>query len=150
MLTQEQREKLIAEGRTWVGTPYRGHSCVKGGGADCGQLLYGIYRAVGLIPRFELPKDYSLQVAQHRASTEYVDTVLQYFREIPEEEALPGDLVIYQLGLAFAHGGMIMEWPNYVLQADLRNGVSGTHGLLNPHFKDAERRFFTRKDGDQC
>lgn len=146
MLTDRQREEIVRETLTWTGTPYRGWSCLKGAGTDCGQLIYGIYRAVQLIPEIELPKDYSLQVALHRASTEYVDLVATYFREIPEAEVLPGDLVVYKLGLAYAHAGVIIKWPDYVMQAVGHHGVSGTHGIKNPRFRRNPRRFFTLKD----
>lgn len=143
-LTQEQRDKIVAEAHTWVGTPYRGWSCMKGCGADCGQLLYGIYRNCGLLPELNLPKDYSIQVAQHRASTEYVDLVAAHMREITEAEVLPGDVVLYKLGLAYAHGGLIVSWPEYVIHAIAHSGVVAHHAAS---FKRAARRFFTLKTG---
>lgn len=143
MLTTQQRAEILAEAKTWIGTPYRGWSCLKGCGTDCGQFLYGVYRAVGLIPEFELPKDYSLQVSLHRASTEYIDLVDKYFRQIPEGEAQPGDLVVYKIGKGFAHAAIIVEWPHYVLQADDHNGVAGAHGTDTPIFRRAERQFRT-------
>lgn len=146
MLTTTQRAALVAEAKTWIGTPYRGHSCVKGCGTDCGQLLYGIFRNCGLLPVVEIPKDYSLQVAQHRASTEYVDFVDRFFRPITEGEVQPGDLVVYKLGLAYAHAAFIVEWPRYVIQAEARHGVSGAHGTHTPAFRRAERIFRTLKD----
>ena len=146
MLTDEQRSAIVTEAKTWIKTPYAGHSHVKGCGADCGQLLYGIFRNVGLLPEVELPKDYSLQVAQHRASTEYIDFVDQFFRPIEEAEALPGDLVVYKLGLAYAHAAVIVEWPGYVIQAEVRHGVSGAHGTKTPIFRRAERVFRTLRD----
>lgn len=148
MLTDTQREQLIAETLTWVGTPYHGWSCVKGAGTDCGQLLYGIYRNCGLMPELELPKDYSLQVAQHQESTEYVDFVARYFREIPETEVKPADLVVYKLGLAFAHAAIILSWPDFIIQASGRHGVAGTHGIKNPLFRKygGVKKFFTLKD----
>jgi cell wall-associated NlpC family hydrolase len=145
-LTDKQRQDVLAELKTWIGTPYRGWSCIKGAGVDCGQLIYGVFRGCGLVGELSLPKDYSLQVAQHRASTEYVDIVASFFREIQEEEAKPGDLVVYKLGLAYAHAAFIVDWPNNVIQAEFRHGVSGTHGTQSPIFKNAERRFFTLKD----
>jgi cell wall-associated NlpC family hydrolase len=148
MLTNEQREDIVKEAQSWIGTPYRGWSCVKGAGVDCGQLLYGVFNACGLVPVLELPKDYSLQIAQHRASTEYVDTVAKYFREIPEAEVLPGDVVVYKLGLAYAHAAIIVEWPHHIIQAEARHGVSGAHGTKTPLFRRAERRLFTFKDGN--
>lgn len=146
MLTHDQRVLIVKEARTWIGTPYRGWSCLKGSGADCGQFIYGVYRHIGLLPSISLPRDYSLQVAQHRASTEYVDTVASYFREIAESDALPGDLVVYKLGLAYAHAAIIVSWPDYVLQAEARHGVSGAHGTKSPIFRHVPRRFFTLKD----
>src|SRR5580658_3533782 len=66
-LTIEQREAVVSEVDTWVGTPYRGWSCVKGAGVDCGQLLYAVYRNCGLIPEInDLPKDYPLFIGLHR------------------------------------------------------------------------------------
>lgn len=145
-LTDTQREQIITETKTWIGTPYRGWSCMKGAGTDCGQLLYGIFRNCGLMPELELPKDYSLQVSQHQASTEYVDVVSTYFREITEAEVKPGDLVVYKLGLAFAHAALIVLWPDFLIHAVGRHGVSGAHGTKSPLFRHRERKFFTLKD----
>jgi hypothetical protein len=131
MLNDKQRAALTAEALSWCAakTPYRGWACIKGAGTDCGQLLYGVYRACGLLPALELPKDYSLDVAAHRASTEYMDFVCKFFRVIPESEAKPGDIVCYKLGLAMAHAAIVISWPDFIIQAELRHGVSGSHGL---------------------
>lgn len=134
-MLNEQRESIVKEALSWVGTPYRGHSCVKQAGVDCGQLIYGVYRACGLLPELQLPTDYSLQVAQHRASTEYMELIDRYFRPVPEAEAKPGDIVCYQLGLAMAHAAIIIAWPSFVIQAELRHGVSGSHGKNNPQLR---------------
>lgn len=146
MLSMVQRAAVVEEAKTWIGTPYRGWSCLKGCGVDCGQLIYGVYRAVGLVPVVELPKDYSLQVAMHRASTEYIGLVDQYFRDIPESEALPGDVVVYKLGHAFAHAALIVSWPDYVIQAEDRHGVAGAHGIKTPAYRRAPRVFRTLRN----
>lgn len=145
-LSSRQRDAITWEARTWVGTPYRGHSCVKAFGTDCGQLIYGVYRNCGLVGELDLPKDYSLQVSQHRASTEYVDVLDIYFRDIPEEEVLPGDLVVYKLGHGYSHAALIIDWPTYVIQAEQRHGVSGAHGKKLPAFRNAPRIFRTLRD----
>jgi cell wall-associated NlpC family hydrolase len=135
-MTDTQRAAVVNEAKSWVGTPYRGWSCVKHVGTDCGQLIYGVYRAVGLLPALTLPKDYSLQAAQHQASTEYMDLINTYFRPVAESEARPGDLVCYKIGLAMAHAAIIVAWPSYVIQAELRHGVSGSHGTKNPALRE--------------
>lgn len=145
MLTDAQRIAIVKETESWVGTPYRGWSCSKGNGTDCGQLIYGVYRNCGLVPVLDLPKDYSLQVSQHQESTEYVDLVATYFNEITEAEVKPGDLVVYKLGLAYSHAAIVINWPDNLIQAVGRHGVSGTHGLKNPLFRGRARRFFTFK-----
>ena len=40
-LTDKQREKVCEVAKSWYGTPYRGWTCIKGVGCDCGQLLKG-------------------------------------------------------------------------------------------------------------
>jgi cell wall-associated NlpC family hydrolase len=147
-LSIEQREAIVREANTWIGTPYRGWSRFKGpgGGTDCGQYIYQAFRNCGLIPEVPIPTDYSLQVAQHRASRAYVDFIDQFCRPIEEAEVQPGDLVLYQLGRAYAHGAIIVSWPDSILQADGRHGVSGAHGTKTPAFRRAPRVFRTLKD----
>ena len=147
-LTVEQRIAIVKEAHSWLCTPYKGHSCFKGarGGVDCGQLLYGIYHNCGHVPEIKLPTDYSLQVSMHQESTEYIDLVSRFFRLIPESEVLPGDVVVYKFGYAYAHAAIIIDWPTHVIHSFGRHGVSGAHGKKTPKFHRANRLFFTVKD----
>jgi hypothetical protein len=148
-LTTEQREKIVAEAFSWARakTPYRGWSAVKGAGADCGQLLYGVYRNTGHLPEdLPLPTDYCLHVAQHRKSMDYVNTVATYMRQIPESEVLPGDVVIIEIGLAYAHGALIVKWPDCIIHAIANRGVSCSHGTNAPLLRKKRRKFFTLKE----
>lgn len=147
-LDKAQREVIVKETETWVGTPYRGWSCVKQAGVDCGQLLYGVYHNCGFLPVIEdLPKDYPLFIGQHRESTAYVDLVLRFFREIPESEVLPGDIVVWKLigSKAFCHAAIIKSWPTYCIHAygDAVKAVDAQSRLL---FKRSEKLFFTLRD----
>jgi len=40
------RDAIIAEARSWIGTPYRHQASLKGVGADCLGLLRGVWRGV--------------------------------------------------------------------------------------------------------
>ena len=147
-LTTAQREAIVAETETWYGTPYRGWSCVKGAGVDCGQLIYKTFNNVGLIPELtDLPKDYPLNIGQHRASTEYIDLVLKYFREIPEAEVQPGDIVVWKLtgSKAYCHAAIIKSWPDYCIHAygDSVRAVNAKARLL---FRKSEKLFFTLRE----
>ena len=39
-------DKIIAEARAWIGTPYHHQAAVKGVGCDCLGLVRGVWRAV--------------------------------------------------------------------------------------------------------
>jgi hypothetical protein len=156
MVTQEQRNRIVKEAKTWIGTPYRGWSQVKGAGADCGQILHAIYSETGFIPKdIPLPKDYRLDVAQHRASTGYVDIVSTYMDEIPEGEAREGDVVVYKFPKqhAFAHGAVIVKWRGPrdfdVIDAQVHGGVKVRHGYHQPKFDRAHKKYFTLKTESQ-
>jgi NlpC/P60 family putative phage cell wall peptidase len=41
-----QRERIIAEARSWIGTPYLHQTSLKGVGSDCLGLLRGVWRAM--------------------------------------------------------------------------------------------------------
>jgi cell wall-associated NlpC family hydrolase len=148
-LTTEHRAKLVRETKSWIGTRYRGWSRVKGsrGGVDCGQILAGVYINAGFLsPDIPLPKYYSLSVAQHKESTEYIDLIRTYFDEIPEAEVLPGDIVVYKLGHAFAHAALVVEWPAFVVHAFAHGGVRGASGDKHPRLMKTSRKFFTLKE----
>jgi hypothetical protein len=146
-LTDQERENIVKVAESWYSTPYRGHTCLKGVGCDCGQLLKGVYMEAGHRPEdgVPLPSDYSLQVFLHRKDTQYIDTVSKYMREIPEVEVKPGDLVVYQIGHAFAHAAIIVKWPKHVVHALMREGVCAGDGM-NHKFGRLKKKFFTVKD----
>jgi hypothetical protein len=151
MLSAEIRQKIVDEAMTWVTakTPYRGWSAKKGCGADCGQIIAAVFCELGLIPKdIALPKDYRIDVAQHRASTDYVDLVALYMREIPEAETLPGDVVVYKFKgqHAYAHGAIIVKWSHEVIDAQLHGGVRVRHGINQPAFVGASKKFFTLRE----
>lgn len=147
MLTTEQRAKITIEVLSWIGTPYRGWSRIKRAGVDCGQLLAGVFINTGHLPAdLELPKGYSLQVAQHKEDTAYIAKIEEYMREIQEHEVLPGDVVVYKLGLAFAHAGFVIEWPGAIVHAMAHHGVALAHGRNHPPLRRTTRKFYTLKD----
>lgn len=148
-LNEEQRKQIVDISLTWIGTKYRGWSRVKGAGVDCGQLLAAVFIEAGHIPAdIKLPTDYPLFIGQHRESTEYVDLVLRYFRQIPESEVQPGDLVVWKLigSKAYCHAAIIKSWPSYCIHAygDSVKAVDAKARLL---FAKSEKLFFTLQDG---
>jgi cell wall-associated NlpC family hydrolase len=146
-LNEKERENVVRVAKEWYGTPYRGWTCLKGVGCDCGQFLKGVYMEAGHRPDdgIPTPPDYSLQVSQHRKSTEYIDIINKYMREITEAEVLRGDVVVYKLGLAFAHAAIVVSWPDHIIHSLERYGVCAGHGL-NFKFGRLDKKFFTVRD----
>jgi cell wall-associated NlpC family hydrolase len=148
-MTPEQREAVVTEAKSWVGTPYVGWSQVKGehGGTDCGMLIKAVYQHCGLIPAGDLGIDmtYSLQIAQHLPDKTYLNTIESFMREIGEDEVQPGDVVVYKLGLAFAHAGIITNWPT-IVHAISHGGVRMSSGISHPRLRKAAHKFYSLRE----
>lgn len=90
----ERVEALVAEARSWIGTPFRTNGRAKGRAVDCHNLCYAIQRAVGAWPEFEVPRGQSGIAAQKQ-----VRRMSQFFETRPESilvengDPLPGDVV---------------------------------------------------------
>ncbi len=143
----EQRDAVIAEARTWIGTPHHNGARIKGVGVDCGQFPLATYEAVGLIPHVE-PARYSAQFALNKDREWYLETCQQYGKELPEGK-LPqrGDFVIFKVGRVFSHGAIVVNWPHII------HSLSGVGVITDKadsswftHMKDGTlrpRKFFT-------
>jgi cell wall-associated NlpC family hydrolase len=110
-----QRAAIVAETRSWIGTPYRHMGRAKGpsGGVDCAQLVWAVFHACGLTPFMPLepyPRDFML----HQGIERYLTIVLDRAHEV--DEARPGDLVLYRVGRLYAHGAIVDApgWPRIV------------------------------------
>jgi cell wall-associated NlpC family hydrolase len=134
------RDLIVRIAREYIRTPYHWWGQIKGVGVDCLTLVYMVYRDAGLIPELELPH-YSQQWHLHRSEELYLNGVLQWTHEIPDNP-LPGDIVLYRIGRCFAHGGIVSRWPE-IIHADENAKVvmpaDGTSGFL----ADRPHRFFS-------
>lgn len=145
-LAPEQRQRIVDVALSWTGTPYRGWTCKKGVGADCGQFLRGVFIEAGFFREIPAPANYSLQAAQHRHTSEYRDIVETYMRPIAESEVLPGDVVLFKVGKGFAHSAIVKSWPDYVIHSLERYGVTAGHATANSRFARLPKLFYTLKD----
>ena len=148
-MTDEKRLEIVNEAKSWVGTPYVGWSALKGskGGTDCGQLIKAVYQKCGVVPQGDLGIDpcYSLQVAQHLADPTYLSIIETYMKEISVDEVKPGDVVAFKLGHAFAHAGIVIEYPTFI-HAMGHGGVRFSNVSTHPKLRKASHRFYTIKD----
>jgi len=85
---------VLAEARSWIGTPYRHQASLKGVGCDCLGLLRGIWRNVmGAEP--ELPPPYSPDWAEAGADT-LVSAARRHLVEIDVTSFQPGDVLLFR------------------------------------------------------
>jgi hypothetical protein len=111
----QQRDRVDEVARTFLGTPFHDTAEVKGAGVDCATLLKMVYVEAGVLAPFELGH-YSPQFYQHSSEERYLGWVLRYAHEIPRERAQVGDIVLFRIGLCFAHGALVIKpgWPNII------------------------------------
>ncbi len=100
------RADVVAEARTWLGTPYHLAADVKHHGVDCAMLLLRIYADLGMIEPFD-PRPYSSDWMLHRSEEVYLRLVTKRARAITIDEADAGDVVLFRYGRCFSHGGII-------------------------------------------
>lgn len=112
MTEKEGRAAVVAEARSWVGTPYADNCGLKGAGTDCGQILIKVFAAAGLIEDFSTGY-YAPQHHMHSTEERYLSFIMARAREI-EGSPKPGDIVMFKLGKVFSHGGIIIGWPMIV------------------------------------
>lgn len=117
---ESQRQAVVAETLSWLGTPYHHAARVKGAGVDCGQLLAAVFEAAGVIPHVE-PEDYPADWHCHRRSEKFLQHVEEHARKI-DTEPLPGDIVLYKFGQCISHAGIVIEWPQ-IIHAYIDHGV---------------------------
>lgn len=147
----EARAAIVREAESWIGTPYVSNGMVKGrrGGVDCGMMPIAVYAALGYIPKEFDPRPYSPQWHVHMFEEKYVEYILRFAMEVlapPERIPLPGDFVLFKMGLLFAHGAIITDWPNVihavgndrVTPEDISKNVVGKRALWL-----ADKRFFS-------
>ena len=128
----ENRAAILAEARSWIGTPYHPCSRLKGVGVDCAQILIGVYSAVGLVEPFETghyPRDWML----HRDEERYLEWVQKYAHQV--DAPRPGDIAMFKFGRCVSHGAIVTDWPTLIHAYSREGNVcygDGTRGELGP------------------
>lgn len=156
---REERERVLAVARTFLGTPYHDCARLKGVGVDCATMIAMVFEEAGLEPPLDIPS-YSPQWYLHRSDELYMERVLDRAKEIAQKDAHPGDLVLYQFGRCFAHGAIVDEpgWPAIIHAYKQAGSVVRWRGdqgdlafIVKPpprgqrgEAKPRPRRFFTR------
>ena len=135
------RACVVAEARRWIGTPYHHQADVLCAGVDCGMLLVRVYVDTGVVSPFD-PRPYPVQWHLHRDDERYLGFLVDRGAEV--ETPQPGDIVVWKIGRAYAHGGVVVGWP-LVVHAYQPEGmvVLSDVSLPGPLSENTARRFFS-------
>lgn len=91
-----RRQAVLAEARTWVGTPYVHQASAKGAGCDCLGLVRGVWRALyGAEP--ETMPAYNPSWAELHGEETLLDAARRHLREIEVSSAHPGDVLLFRM-----------------------------------------------------
>ena len=144
MTEGEGRAALVAEARSWLGTPWRHRGRIRGAGVDCAQFVIGVYAGVGLIELIdtgEYPRDWHI----HRDTERFLAHVMPFAREITAEQTGPGDLVLCKIGRVYSHGVIVLDWPQGIHAAVNEGAVVLCDLDRDAGLISGPRRYFTYK-----
>jgi cell wall-associated NlpC family hydrolase len=121
-MTPVDRQRVVSEAWTWLKTPYHSGARIKGVGVDCGQILLGVFEAVGLVPHTDTgyyPPDWHL----HRSEEQYIGWLDRFCVRLPRSvPPLHGDIALFRYGRCYSHGAILVE-DNLLIHAYVNLGV---------------------------
>jgi NlpC/P60 family putative phage cell wall peptidase len=95
------RFALLAEARSWLGTPWHHQASLKGVGCDCIGFVRGV--AEPFVGRVDCPMNYAETWPLYRAEEQLRNEMAGRCIEIDPEHALPGDILLFGAGKGPAH-----------------------------------------------
>lgn len=142
-MTPKQRETVVREALTWIGTPYHHCADVKGHGVDCAMILARVYANAGLIPFID-PRPYPPDWHLHRGEERYLEAIVPYAVEI-REEPQPGDFLLFRYGRTLSHSAIVIDYPRVIHAHAKERFVVWGDASLSP-LKDRECHAYTLRD----
>ena len=90
------RAVIVAEARSWIGTPYRHQASRKGAGCDCLGLVRGVWRSLyGEEP--ERPPAYRADWAETGGRETLLEAARRHLVEVPPAAFRPGDVLLFRI-----------------------------------------------------
>ena len=95
------RDAVIAEARSWLGTPWHHQASLKGVGCDCIGFVRGV--ALPFVGEVTIPLDYPETWHLYRAEPRMYLGFKAHAHEIDVTDVLPGDILLFGAGKGPAH-----------------------------------------------
>ena len=119
----EERERLIAEAKEWLCTPYHTGGRIKGAGCDCGTFLAEVWERAGLTEHIEIPY-YPEDIACHCAIPRYLMKIEEYCQLVMDGTRKKGDTLVYWFsGSKVPHHAAIVYDDRYIIHSYTSQGV---------------------------
>jgi len=137
------RNAIVAEGRSWIGTPYHHQASLKSAGCDCIGLVRGVWRAV-IGPEPEQMPAYSGDWGEAAGAESLLTLGRRYFVPVAVEEMGPGDVVVFRM-----RGGRIAKHCGILTDAAVRKPEIGSRKSAKSAFRapSSDFRFIHAQEG---
>ncbi|MGI6245175.1 MAG: peptidase P60 [Pseudochelatococcus sp.] len=89
------RAQIVAEARSWIGTPYRHQAALKGVGCDCLGLVRGVWAALCGEPP-ETPPPYSADWAEAGGIETLRDAARRHLLPVAGDAMRAGDVLLFR------------------------------------------------------
>src|SRR5262249_18131582 len=87
-------------------------------------LLCKVFHTAGMIPDID-PRPYPHDWHLHRDQERYIGWVEKFGRRVDQPQ--PADIALYRFGRCFAHGAIVVRWPQ-IIHAYVGRKVQLDHG----------------------
>jgi NlpC/P60 family putative phage cell wall peptidase len=127
------RAAVVAEARSWLGTPYRHQASLRGIGCDCLGLVRGVWRAVlGTEPEGVPP--YAPDWAEASSGEPLAEAALRHLVSIELADVAPGDVLLFRwrAGLTAKHAAIVTA-PDLMIHA--HDGAAVAEVALAPWWR---------------
>ncbi|MDI4657134.1 NlpC/P60 family protein [Xanthobacter autotrophicus] len=133
MTARLARAAILAEARSWIGTPYLHRASLKGQGADCLGLVRGVWREL-IGPEPEAMPSYAPDWAEAGRRETLAQAAGRCLVAVPIEAAQPGDVLLFRFRahLPAKHAAILTEGGRMIHAYD---GARVCEGHLAPWWR---------------
>ncbi|MCU0938912.1 MAG: peptidase P60 [Burkholderiaceae bacterium] len=99
------RAAIVAEARTWLGTPWVHQHRAKGVAVDCAGLVIGVARALGLVP-----PEWDINGYSRHPDGTLAALCAAHMRRVSQAAMQPGDVLVLALQADPQHLGIVGDY----------------------------------------
>jgi cell wall-associated NlpC family hydrolase len=104
-MTEVTRAAIVAEARSWLGTPWVHQHRTKGVAVDCAGLVIGVARALGIVPACFDVNGYS-----RWPDGTLAELCAAHMRRVPQAAMQPGDVLVLAMQTDPQHLGIVGDY----------------------------------------